>query len=158
MGFADRFTVKRAAGWSPQRRDGSSYSADCDTFAGEAEAWAALCCGAFVDVNVYLHGDPGWDFETQGLEGELLRVDVIHLGRGRAATGAHLIVNQGHPKLKQADVFVVVAGPPWVSVGAIHRERFLELCVPRDFGYGEKLSLPCDVLAPVGALLPFWEE
>jgi hypothetical protein len=156
MTFADRFDAKRAAGWSPVRQDGSRYSASVDDLAGQAEAWGARACGATVDARIFLHGDPGWDFETTDKAGQLVRVDVIHIGHNRSPKEAHLIVNPGNRKLKAAAVYLVVANTDdfWFALGAIHRDRFLAEHERKDFGFGVKLALPVRALDFVRTLLP----
>lgn len=146
-----RYEVKRAAGWSDRRQDGSQYDGDVDEHAGEAERWAAGCCGCQADERVYLHGDNGYDFLTQGV-----RVDVVHLGHNREPLHAHLIINEGNLKLSAADVFLVVGNiqSVWFAVGAITREDFLERAMRKDFGFGEKLALPCKDLDCAHDLVP----
>jgi hypothetical protein len=147
----ERFEAKRAAGWTTYRRDGSCYSGALDEIAGKAEQWAATCCGEQPDRNVYLHGDGGCDFVSNGV-----RIDVVHIGNNRNPLYAHLIVNIGNPKLSGADVYLVVAnrGNCWYAVGAISREAFIARTVRKDFGFGEKLALPCCDLEAAKTLIP----
>lgn len=154
--FSARYLEKRSAGWSSRRVDGSSYSGEVDQRAGEAEAWAARACGSEIDARVFLHGDPGWDFETTDAAGRLVRVDVIHIGDNRDPATAHLIVNPENKKLRAADVFLVVGNvfDFWYALGAIARDRFLAIHQRRNFGFGEKLAVHCRQLECACALLP----
>lgn len=147
----ERFEAKRAAGWTDRRRDGSRYDGTVDEIAGKAERWAADCCGCQPDERIYLHGDGGCDFVSDGV-----RVDVIHIGNNRDPANAHVIINPGNPKLRGADVYLVVAndGDFWYTLGAISREAFMQRAQRKDFGFGEKLAIHCRELQGTRSLVP----
>jgi len=156
----DRYDVKAAAGLSRVRRDGSSYDRAIDAVSSDAEEWFADRVGGIVDTSVHdRHGDHGYDVVVMLPCGERVRIDVVHLGllpdgTPRPASGARLIVNRDSIKLLRSDVIVVMTGPPFVVVGAIHTIRFLALAREQDLGFGIKFVLPVAQLPALRAVLP----
>lgn len=132
---------------SSTRRDGSQYSAGTDSLAFAAEEWVASIYGVTADETVYSDkGDSGYDFKLPNGT----TVDVKHLGLqadGEPRQTGNLIVNQDtqHP---YADWFVMVKGLPgsFQMVGWISASEFRFHRVLRDFGYGQKWSVPVGML------------
>ena len=139
---SERFSAKRDAGLSVTRRDGSSYSAQTDRDAFDAEVWATRCFGKEPNVEVFeTHGDEGYDFA--------LLVDVYWIGRrpdGSPRREGHLIEN---PYRKAwPDRFVVVSGiaevgfqfEGWCTTAELKNEP------KQNFGYGNKFAMPLEKL------------
>jgi hypothetical protein len=138
--MSDRYIVKREAGWSTVRRDGSRYSAQVDADAFAAEQWAAEQFGTEADAETYDHGDDGVDFT--------LGIGVYWMGRlhdGRARRDGHLIQN---PYNKMPVVFVVVSGTPEEGFrfeGWVRSQELLDQPM-RDFGFGPKHAIHVSAL------------
>jgi hypothetical protein len=148
-----RYDAKTAAGMSRTRRDGSSYSRDVDRVSGDAETWFCELVDGVVDTSVNgTHGDRGYDVVVMTPNGVRVRIDVVHLGilpngQPRSRQGARLIVNRNSVKLLRSDLIVVVEGPPFAVVGAIHTTRFLALALEIDLGFGVKFAMSVDNLS-----------
>jgi len=154
---ADRYDVKAAAGMSRIRPDGSDYSREVDELAETAERWFAGLVGGLVDDSVSLHGDHGYDVAVFR-RGITVKVDVVHAGMMKDGTprtgrGCRLIVNCDHNKLVRSDILVLVEGPPFAVLGAIHTARFLALAQVENLGYGDKFTMPVSALMPLALVL-----
>jgi hypothetical protein len=161
-----RFRIKRAAGWTEQRPDGSRYAERTDQFADEAESFFTELVGGIRSTDVYLHGDPGYDVVV--LCGSVtVKVDVVHGGidntdRPRLAP-CHLIVNTDSKKLTASEVLVLVIGPPWALIGAVSTARFKMKAERQRFGHGVKLAMwsgsgRCSCSPPTCSPLASWDE
>ena len=150
-----RHLVKRAAGISIVRRDGTHYSLDTEKVAEEVEAWASEQLGGLRDDGIYLGGDQGYDCVVP-LGSIQVQVDAVHAGfrpdgEPRGAE-CNLIVNCDSPKLYRSDILVLVSGPPFTFLGGMPTARFLATAQLKDFGYGLKWAIPAQGLVPIDAL------
>ena len=155
---AERYQAKAAAGISRTRADGSRFSADVDDVAERVEQWLARVTGGeLADPDVHLSGDAG--FDVMVLRGRrVVKLDAIHCGTmpdgsPRAGSSSSMIVNVDNNKLLEADILVLIEGPPFQDVGAIYTARFLALATSRDHGFGTKYSLPASRLEPLDRFL-----
>lgn len=155
MNGDQRFHVKRAAGMSAVRADGTLFDPQTDAVADDVETWVAAQLGGLRSDTVSISGDSGYDCAVR-LGCVTLRVDAVHAGfrsdgtpRGREC---HLIVNCDSPKLYRSDVLVLVTGPPFAFLGGVPTTRFLAQAVLQNFGYGAKFALPASSLVNVASL------
>lgn len=140
MSGEDRYHIKRAAGISPVRGDGSMRSAETDRQAAAAEKFAAEALRCPFNDSITVHGDGGYDF----LFG--LKIEVVWLGinakTGEPRREGNLIVNPNEPQ-RWADIYYVIAGTietGFTSVGWTTHAVLIEQ-PPQDFGYGPKLAM-----------------
>lgn len=150
MSGEGRYHVKRAAGISPVRSDGSICDPENDRQAAAAEQYAANAMGCEYNASITVHGDAGHDFVFS------LTVEVVWLGArpdGAPRTSGHLIVNPDEPH-RWADLYVVVAGSAEAgfSIAGWTTHARLAGYPLRDFGYGPKMAMPTSDLENIGRL------
>jgi hypothetical protein len=152
-----RYDVKRAAGISKIRSDGSLTSRETDVQAGAAEQFAAAFFGAKFNSEIYTnHGDHGEDF----ILGEAT-VEVIHLGikDGKPRMNGNLIVNPHEPQ-RWADIYVVVRGSiqagfeimGWYPHSTLVRRPMI------NFGYGLRYACAVRNLRPIQEIVDALSE
>lgn len=149
VGF-NRYSIKRRAGISTTRKDGSKVSLFTDEQSAEAEKFAAEEMGCEFNSAIFVHGDGGKDFSY------CLDVEVIWLGvdeNKKPRQSGHLIVNPDEPH-RWADVYIVVSGSTrdgFKIVGWTTHNK-LETFGLKDFGYGLKMFMPINKLFKIEAL------
>jgi hypothetical protein len=157
-----RFLMKREAGISLVRRDGTQYSLDTDRVAADVEAWVSTQLNGIYDDTICTSGgDHGYDCVV--LLGSIqVRVDAVHAGFKPDGTprgsNCNLIVNCDSPKLYRSDLIVLVAGPPFIFLGGIPTARFLATAQLKNFGYGDKWAIPAQFLLPIASLFRRYES
>jgi hypothetical protein len=124
-----------------QQRD--DYQITREGLTGE---WAVgQTLGLPVNLENYLGGDPGWDFEYKGL-----KVDV-------KTTRAKLLLFQNLDKFV-ADVAVLVryVRDDLVQiVGIISKDKFKQNCQIRNLGYQDNYTISEDKLSPIEDLINY---
>jgi len=147
-----RYQIKRDAGISAQRKDGSFTSAETDINAAAAESYAAEQMGLDFDARVTKHGDGGVDLTLP------IRIDVVWMGvdkrTGKPRETGHLIINPDEPQ-RWSDIYLVVKGSVETGFDILGWTTHNELVrLPkRNFGYGEKFAMPTHRLRPISELI-----
>jgi hypothetical protein len=149
IGF-DRYLVKRRAGISTTRKDGSKVSVFNDEQSAAAEKFAAEAMGCQFNDKIFVHGDGGKDFSYS------LDVEVIWLGvnnNREPRLSGNLIVNPDEPH-RWADIYIVVRGSTtngFEIIGWTTHNK-LETFGLKNFGYGPKMFMPTHKLFKIEAL------
>lgn len=145
-----RYLIKRRAGISTTRKDGSKVSLFTDQQSAEAERFAAEQMGCEFNSEIFVHGDGGKDFSYS------LDVEVIWLGVNNDKEprfDGHLIVNPDEPH-RWADIYIVVAGTVkdgFIIIGWTTHNKLATFGL-KDFGYGPKMHMPVSKLFKIEAL------
>lgn len=135
----DRYELKRRAGISPVRADGSLTSRENDVQATAAERFACSYLGVPFRAHITVRGDD----EPNARLSDGRSVDIKWLGvdaRGLPRFTGNVIVN---PEDKPRDLYVLVAGHTDTGfrvMGYCDREE--AGWYTRDFGFGPKRAFP----------------
>ena len=163
--YEERYHIKRSAGISEYRKDGSKRNPGTDLQAGHAEEWAAEQFGAKVNDSVTVTGDEGYDFkiEVQLPSGKTasLRVEAIWNGFQTGSTtkprmGGNLLVNPDDPyRYRNSDIFVLVAGTIETGFSFLGwaTKSDLKIRPAKNFGYGNRFFVPASELRSMDKLM-----
>lgn len=162
--FEERYHVKRAAGISSTRGDGSARTPGTDKQSGHAEEYAAQMLGSVVDDSITVTGDRGYDFPItvelpSGRQGRL-RVEAIWNGFETGSTSrprlfGNLIINpDDEHRYRNTDIFVLVVGTVehgfelmgWATWADVKSRP------TKSFGYGRKYYVPMHELRKMDRL------
>lgn len=140
-----RYEIKRKAGISNTRSDGSRCSVYNDINAAGAECFAAEQYNQPFNESITKTGDGGSDFSVK-INGQTKTVEVIWLGfdykNNVPRTTGHLIVNPHEPQ-RWANLYLVIKGSlkrGYTEAGWATHEQ-LTKASQKDFGYGRRFAI-----------------
>lgn len=152
--YTERYYIKRAAGISPTRRDGSECDPETDRQSGAAEQYAAELCGCAFNDTISVSGDGGFDFRL----GDGREVDAVwmgfYAGTANPRRSGHLLINPDEPH-RWAEVYVVIRGSIESGFEACGWTTHEELVAEpkQNKGYGHKYCMHIRKLKPLHLLL-----